>query len=151
MARHRPPPLLRTPPGVAIAAGVAAKLLIALIRSATPSVPAVVGLLDAIAGLAIAGGTAYFLIRLFLIAKRRLLWRVRRKLILSYVFIGVVPALLIAAFFVLGALLLFFNFSSYLLQSEVRLLSERVRLLATSAALGIQQDRGRDVPDVRAH
>ena len=39
--------------------------------------------------------------------KRRLLWRVRRKLILSYIFIGVVPALLIVVFFLLGGLLFF--------------------------------------------
>ena len=37
--------------------------------------------------------------------QRRLLWRVRRKLILSYIFIGVVPALLIVGFFLLGGVL----------------------------------------------
>src|SRR5438132_188034 len=83
-------------------------------------VPAFVGVIDTVAGVAIAAGAAYFLVQLFLLAKRRLLWRVRRKLILSYVFIGFVPAMLIVAFFVLGALLLFFNFSSYLVQAEVR-------------------------------
>ena len=52
-------------------------------------------------------------------AKRRLLWRVRRKLIISYIFIGFVPAILIVAFFLLGGLLLFSNFSSYLVQSRL--------------------------------
>ena len=33
--------------------------------------------------------------------RRRLLWRVRRKLIMSYIFIGFVPAILIVAFFLL--------------------------------------------------
>ena len=36
------------------------------------------------------------------VAKRRLLWRVRRKLIISYIFIGFIPAMLIVAFFLLG-------------------------------------------------
>ena len=46
--------------------------------------------------------------------KRRLLWRVRRKLILSYIFIGVVPALLIIGFFLLGADVVSMNVSAYL-------------------------------------
>ena len=37
----------------------------------------------------------YLVWGLFVLMKRQLLWRVRRKLILSYIFIGVVPALLI--------------------------------------------------------
>jgi sigma-B regulation protein RsbU (phosphoserine phosphatase) len=135
-------PLLRTLPGRAIVAGVAAKVIIAALRlaGAGDGESTVLGALDIAAGLAIAAGAVYFLARLFVLAKRRLLWRVRRKLILSYILIGVVPAVLIATFFVLGALLLFFNFSSYLVQTEVRSLGDRVRLLATSAALEIQRE-----------
>jgi sigma-B regulation protein RsbU (phosphoserine phosphatase) len=146
-------PLLRTYSGRAIVVGVAVKLLISLLRLASGSVPAVISILDSIAGVAIAAGVAYFVVQLFLLAKRRLLWRVRRKLILSYIFIGVVPAILIAAFFLLGALLLFFNFSSYLVQTEVASLTERVRFIATSTALDIERGAGRDVPDTltRAH
>ena len=43
-----------------------------------------------------------FIWRLFVLMKQQLLWRVRRKLILSYIFIGVVPSLLIVIFFLLG-------------------------------------------------
>ena len=46
--------------------------------------------------------------------KRRLLWRVRRKLILSYIFIGVVPSLLIIGFFLLGAWVVAINVGAYL-------------------------------------
>src|SRR6187549_1777744 len=123
-------PLLRTLSGRAIIVGVAIKLLVSLLRLGSGSVPALLGAVDSIAGIAIAAGAAYFFIQLFLLAKRRLLWRVRRKLILSYIFIGVVPAILIAAFFLLGALLLFFNFSSYLVQTEIVSLSDRVRFLS---------------------
>ncbi len=63
--------------------------------------------------------------RLIVLAKRRLLWRVRRKLILSYIFIGFIPALLLVAFSLLCGFLLFYNFSSYLVQSRLRALSER--------------------------
>src|ERR1700681_2815774 len=133
-------PLQRTLPGRAIVAGVAVKLAVFAVRLARWSVPGFVDVIDTVAGLAIAAGAVFFLVQLFLLAKRRLLWRVRRKLILSYIFIGFVPAILIVAFFVLGALLLFFNFSSYLVQAEVRSLNDRVRLAATSAALEIQRD-----------
>ena len=47
-----------------------------------------------VGSLALLFACAYGLTRGIIWAKRRLLWRVRRKLILSYVFVGVVPALL---------------------------------------------------------
>ena len=86
-----------------------------------------------------------------MLAKRRLLWRVRRKLILSYIFIGFVPALLLVAFSLLCGFLLFFNFSSYLVQSRLRALSDQARFVAQSAALEIQRAGGRDVAGIISH
>ena len=63
----------------------------------------------------------------------------RRKLILSYVFVGLVPGLLIIAFFLLAGLLLFFNVSSYLLQSRVRTLVDQARFLAQTVVLEAEQ------------
>ena len=63
------------------------------------------------------------------------LWRVRRKLTLSYVFIGFVPVLLLASFFLLCGLLLFFNVSSYLVQSRVNALIDETRFLAEASAI----------------
>ena len=54
------------------------------------------------ATIALAFSVLFFLTRLVFLVQRRLLWRVRRKLILSYIFIGVVPSLLILGFFLLG-------------------------------------------------
>ena len=83
-----------------------------------------------------------------MLAKRRLLWRVRRKLILSYVFIGFVPALLLVAFSLLCGFLLFYNFSSYLVQSRLRALADQARFFAQSTALEIQRAGGRDVASI---
>src|SRR6266542_3546306 len=69
------------------------------------------------------------------VANRRLLWRVRRKLIISYIFIGFIPSLLIVAFFLLGGLFLFSNFSSYLVQNQFRALGDRAISAATAIAL----------------
>src|SRR5204863_4490255 len=70
--------------------------------------------------------------------------RVRRKLILSYVFIGFIPAVLIVGFFLLSGYLLFYNFSSYLVQSRLRAIADQAKFLAQSTAIEIQRSGGRD-------
>ena len=142
--------LLHTLPGRAIVVGVGIKLVVLFIGLALGGVPQFFGVVDTVAGLAAACGLAYFLFRLIVVAKRRLLWRVRRKLILSYVFIGFVPALLLVAFSLLCGFLLFYSFSSYLVQSRLRALSEQARFLAQSAALEIQRAGGRDAAGILA-
>ena len=71
--------------------------------------------------------------------RRRLLWRVRRKLILSYVFVGLVPSLLIVAFFLLAGLLLFRNMASYLVQTRLNAHAEQARFLAQTVLLDVQR------------
>ena len=71
--------------------------------------------------------------------RRRLLWRVRRKLILSYIFVGLVPSLLIVAFFLLAGLLLFRNVASYLVQSRLNAHTEQARFLAQTVLLDVQR------------
>ena len=71
--------------------------------------------------------------------RRRLLWRVRRKLILSYVFVGLVPSLLIVAFFLLAGLLLFRNMASYLVQTRINAQAEQARFLAQTVLLDVQR------------
>jgi len=143
--------LLHTLPGRAIVIGVAIKLAVLAIRLAVgpgASVPTFVAVVDTVAGLVAAVGLTYFAARLIVLAKRRLLWRVRRKLILSYVFIGFVPALLLVAFSLLCGFLLFYNFSSYLVQSRLRALADQARFYAQSAAFEIQRAGGRDVASI---
>ena len=136
--------LLHSLPGRAIVVGLAIKLLVWLAGLGLGAVPAFLTVVDTVAGLAAVAGVTYFLFQLLMLAKRRLLWRVRRKLILSYIFIGFVPALLIVAFFLLCGFLLFYNFSSYLVQSRLRAASERAHFLAASTALEMQRGGGRD-------
>ena len=72
--------------------------------------------------------------RVYVLARHRLLWRVRRKLILSYIFIGVVPVLLVAIFFTLGGLLFFFNVSAFMLRNHVTSVVDGAQFLAQAAA-----------------
>src|SRR5260221_3039648 len=131
--------LLHTLPGRAIVIGLAIKLLVDAIGVASGSVSPFLAVVDTVATLAAAIGVGVFLFRLVVLAKRRLLWRVRRKLILSYIFIGFVPALLLVAFALLCGFLLFYHFSSYLVQSRLRALGDQARFIAQSTALEIQR------------
>jgi serine phosphatase RsbU (regulator of sigma subunit) len=142
--------LFNTLPGRAIVVGLAVKLSLLVVGAAIGHLPAFLAVVDTVAGLAVAGGALYFLFRLLVLAKRRLLWRVRRKLILSYIFIGFVPAILIVGFFLLCGFLLFYNFSSYLVQTRLRALSDQARFMAQSTAVEIQRAGGRDVAGILA-
>lgn len=96
-------------------------------------------ILGAAGTLSLAAGAILLAYGLFVPVKRRLLWRVRRKLTLSYIFIGFVPALLIIAFFVTAGAFFFFGIGSYILQSGIATQVDHVRFLAQSAALDVQR------------
>jgi serine phosphatase RsbU (regulator of sigma subunit) len=141
---------LQTLPGRAIVVGLAIKLTLYALSKIGGGLPPFLSVVDTVAGLAVAAGGAYFVFRLVILAQRRLLWRVRRKLILSYIFVGVVPAALIVLFFLLTGFLLFYNLSSYLVQSRLRAIADQGRFIAQSTALEIQRAGGRDVAAIIA-
>jgi sigma-B regulation protein RsbU (phosphoserine phosphatase) len=130
--------LLRTFPGRALVLGLIIKA-ITWPLGAIVDLPSGLDAIDMVGSLALLFAGAYGLTRFAVWAKRRLLWRVRRKLILSYVFVGVVPALLVITFFLLAGLILAFNVSSYLVQSRVRNLIEQARFLAQTVQLEVQR------------
>jgi sigma-B regulation protein RsbU (phosphoserine phosphatase) len=136
--------LLRTLPGRAIVVGVAIKIVVALLNAAMGGVPAFLGVIETVASVAAVAGLVYFGFQLAVLAKRRLLWRVRRKLLVSYLFVGVLPAILLAAFALLCGFLLFYNLSSYLVQSRLRALTETAAYFAETTALEIQRAGARD-------
>jgi len=143
--------LLHTLPGRVIVVGVALKLAVFLAVIVVGTESPFLAVVDRVAGLAVALGAVYFVVQLVLLAKRRLLWRVRRKMMLSYIFIGFVPAFFLVAFALLCGFLLFLNFSSYLVQARLQLLGDRAEFLAQNAALEIQRTGGRDVAGIIAH
>jgi sigma-B regulation protein RsbU (phosphoserine phosphatase) len=125
--------------GRALLIGVAIKAITGVVERATGELDGLLAALDVIGSISLIIAALSLGYRLFVAAKRRLLWRVRRKLTLSYIFIGFVPALLIITFFLLCGLLLFFNVSSYLMQSRVRALVDQTQFLAQTAALELQR------------
>jgi sigma-B regulation protein RsbU (phosphoserine phosphatase) len=125
--------LLRSWAGRTFLAASALKVLVAIVRRIAP-VPQIVEVISSAATIALVISVGYFVWRLFAMMKRRLLWRVRRKLILSYIFIGVVPALLIIAFFTLGAWVVSTNVSAYLFRDGYDDIVEFARQAASAAA-----------------
>jgi sigma-B regulation protein RsbU (phosphoserine phosphatase) len=122
-----------------VAAGL--KVLVALFRQ-FGELPALGRLLNSAATVGLAVSVGFFVWRLFTLMKRRLLWRLRRRLILSYIFIGVVPALLIVAFFLLGAWTVTMNLSAYLFKDGYDDILDDARLIAQAAAAEIGRERG---------
>ena len=125
--------LVGTWPGRAVLIGGSVKLVSLLSRNVigTHSPIEIVGSLGTLALLV---GLAYFLARLISIARQHLLWRVRRKLIISYIFVGLVPALLIISFCLLCGFLLFGSVSQYVVTTRVRSAVEQAQFLARSCA-----------------
>jgi sigma-B regulation protein RsbU (phosphoserine phosphatase) len=129
--------LTRTFTGRALLLGAAIKV-VAFLLSRIAGTSRGIEAFDAIGDVALVVGTVALGYRLYVDARRRILWRVRRKLIVSYIFIGFVPALLIIAFFLLSGALLFFNVSAYMLRNRLTELVDQTQFLAQSAALELQ-------------
>lgn len=137
--------LLGTVGGRALLLGIALKLLVTLGTVVALVTPSALNIVDTLGSICVAIGGAYFLVAMVMAARRRLLWRVRRKLIISYIFIGFIPALLIVAFFLVGGFILFSNFSAYLVQNRLRAMSERALGVAETTALEVRLADGRDL------
>lgn len=125
--------LLRSWPGRLFLASAGLRLLSALLRP-TGVLPGLVGIASSLAGIGLIVSLIYFAWRLFVLAQRRLLWRVRRKLIISYIFMGVVPAMLIIGFFLLSAGIVSMNVSAYLFKDGYDAMIEDIALIAQATA-----------------
>lgn len=128
--------LLRTWPGRVFLVSAALKVVVAALRLAGV-LPTVAAVLSGAATVGIIVSLGFFVWRLFMLTKRQLLWAVRRKLILSYIFIGVVPSLLIMIFFLLGGMMIFMNVSAYLFKDGYDAALNYVKVVTDGAAAEI--------------
>jgi sigma-B regulation protein RsbU (phosphoserine phosphatase) len=128
--------LLRTWPGRLFIVTAAFKFIIALLRLAGDLSPFLLAINTA-ATIGLVVSVIIFFTRFVVVAQRRLLWRVRRKLILSYIFIGVVPTLLILGFVLLGSTFVSWSVAAYLFRDGYDEVTRDVELLAEAAAIEI--------------
>ena len=103
----------------------------------------VIQICSTLGGLALVAGVGLLAFRLAQAARRHLLWRVRRKLIISYLFIGFVPAVLIVTFFLVAGLALLASLSTYLVRAALADLGEEAVYVARTATLEFQHDAAR--------
>lgn len=128
-----------------VAGGLLAKLAEwgALLAGRTPSAwQQALGTLGSLAWLAAAGWLLAGAVRR---TRRRFEWRVRHKLVLSYVFAGVVPVLLAAAFALLLAQLLLLSLSSFLVRQHMVTLQVETQTLARAEAAALTRAPSRGV------
>jgi sigma-B regulation protein RsbU (phosphoserine phosphatase) len=130
----------RTFTGRAIVGGAVFKAIAFLLgRLAAPMT--LVESIDTLGDIAVVAGALVVGFRLFVDLKRNLLWRVSRKLTVSYIFIGFVPVLLIIVFFLVSGMLLFFNVASYMTRSQFDAVIDQTRFVAESSAFAVQRSR----------
>src|SRR5579864_1272532 len=76
----------------------------------------------------------YWLVRGWAWSRDHLLWSLRNRLVAAYVFIAVVPVLLLLAMAGLAAYLLYWQLGSYVIYTEMEEREERVGVVATAMA-----------------
>ena len=107
------------------------KLAVGVLGGAAPGW---LGVLDFAGSIVLVAGLGYLVVRIFVLLQRRLLWRVRRKLVLSYILIGFVPIVLVVLFFLMvGVLMLGTESSSRVQASFEDVVSDAAGLAATTA------------------
>ena len=132
--------LAASTPGLTIFTVLVVKALIALAGGAEAGWLRV---LDAAGSIALVAALGYLLVRLLTLLQQRFLWRVRRKLVLSYVLIGFVPIALFGVSVVVFGALLLYTASSSLVQRSFADVMEDADELAAMSAIDL---RGRAAP-----
>src|ERR1700677_776690 len=69
----------------------------------------------------------YLLVRLLQLLRRRMLWRLRNRLIVAYIFMGLVPVVLLLTMVTVGAYLLERQIGAHLLRDD---LQDRVNIIS---------------------
>ncbi len=100
------------------------------------------GLLD----LLLAVPIVYYIWRLFLLVRGKLLWKIRRRLILAHVFIGAIPVLLIIFITYVSLLLFYYQLTYYLISNQIGIHTAQVHAFDYSLRSTIQQALA-DYPD----
>ena len=100
------------------------------------------GLLD----LLLAVPVVYYTWRLFLLVRGKLLWKIRRRLILAHVFIGAIPVLLIIFITYVSLLLFYYQLTYYLISNQIGIHTAQAHAFNYSLRNTIQQALS-DYPD----
>jgi sigma-B regulation protein RsbU (phosphoserine phosphatase) len=108
-------------------------LVLVVIQQFTTLPPLVEVFRKVVAG-AFVAGAVWALVEAAARSRRRFLWRVRRKLFLSYVFLGFVPVVLMLAFGLAAAFVVYTNVAGYMFREGIRELVDDVTQIAEATS-----------------
>jgi sigma-B regulation protein RsbU (phosphoserine phosphatase) len=118
-------------------------LLTPALQGSLPAGPQfTLGILD----LLLAVPVIYYTWRLFQLIRVRLLWKIRRRLILAHIFIGAIPVLLIIFITYVSLLLFYYQLTYYLISNQIGIHTAQVHAFNYSLRSTIQQALA-DYPD----
>jgi len=81
----------------------------------------------------------YYVWKLFLVVRKRLLWKIRRRLILAHIFVGVIPLLLVLVILYVSGLLFYYQLSYYLISNQIGTHSAAIHAFNSSLSAGLEQ------------
>jgi sigma-B regulation protein RsbU (phosphoserine phosphatase) len=117
-------------------------LLVLRLAQIVVSLPEIVDLFRRVVALALITSSIWLLGLAWVRHRQHLLWRVRRKLILSYVLLGVVPVALLASLTLAAGIVLYINVTSYLFREALHDIEQVVQQAAEAAAAQIDASPG---------
>lgn len=126
----------RTLPGrLLLLSGVS--IVVVWLLAQVTAVPPLVEAFRKVASLAVRVSILWLAVLVLVRYRQQFLWRVRRKLILSYVFLGFVPVVLVVVFASVAAVILHGNTAAYLFNQGLEDIKAEVHQVALSAAAEI--------------
>jgi phosphoserine phosphatase RsbU/P len=81
----------------------------------------------------------YYSWKFFKYARNRILWKIRRRLILANIFIGAIPFLIVVAIFYVSALLFYYQLSYFLINNQIGIHKAQINAFTLSLRDGLQQ------------
>ena len=119
-----------------------ALLLVLVVTQQFVTLPALIEIFRKVVSLAFIVSAIWLIVVGIARNRRRLLWRVRRKLILSYVFLGLFPVMLVGVFALFVAVLFYTDVAAYMFHQGFTDLSDNVRQFAETSAIEIGRTPG---------
>lgn len=81
----------------------------------------------------------YYAWRLFAVIRRKLLWKIRRRLIVAHIFVGAIPVLLVLLILYVTALLFYYQLTYYLLSNQIGIHRAQLHAFDLSLRAGLEE------------
>ena len=97
------------------------------------------GLLSKICLLLLIIPAVYYTWKIFKAVRSRLLWKIKRRLVLANIFIGVIPVLMVVAIFWFAGLFFYYQFSYYLISNQIKIHNAQINAFSMSLRYRLEE------------